>query len=198
MKKKWIVLLVIVIVLVAAVITWVLFFPVSLFKNTSSDNVNALQTEIDIINKYPTDMIVYGDKIDFAQTGISIRTIDSITEKNLERSSKYIYSYIIINDMNNNIKLTDGEINLIYDYIYKKGYNLIYFGTQYYAVWNDPLQAIADIDESHAVAYQCENGNIVRVVGMWTNQELEIYKDDSTILSDTIIMQVADMIERNN
>lgn len=166
------------------------------FLIPSDEESNSLNKAIKIINDYPTDIIILGEDIQF-QKDIKFRKIDSISEEDLKREASFKYSFLLIDDRKNNHELKQGEIKLIKDYIYNKGYNVVYLGSQYMSAW-DNTDYIADVDGSRGVDFINEAGNVVRNTGFWGNQEEEMMEEYPNILGDVIIYQIESLIRANN
>jgi hypothetical protein len=140
--------------------------------------------------------MLLGDDIIF-QRDFKAREITEVSDEALKRDSSYKYSVLVINDLQNNVHLTQDSIEMIRDYIYNKHYTVFYLGDKYHSTWND-TQFIAYVDRSRSVVFQNENGKVVRITGLWGKREAEMMQEYPNILGDVIIYQIEDFIRRNN
>lgn len=167
----------------------------SFLKRADSDN-DTLGKAIKIIYDHHTDVMLLGDDIIF-QRDFKAREITEVSDEALKRDSSYKYSVLVINDLQNNVHLTQDSIEMIRDYIYNKHYTVFYLGDKYHSTWND-TQFIAYVDRSRSVVFQNENGKVVRITGLWGKREAEMMQEYPNILGDVIIYQIEDFIRRNN
>lgn len=97
----------------------------------SGTELTSAEKDIKIITEtYPTQIVVYGDEIDF-DSSIKVKYIDSINEESLERDLQYKYSLIIVNDLARNVTLTDEEWGLLSNIVKSDNtYNMFYLGDE--------------------------------------------------------------------
>lgn len=201
-KSKKIVVYSVVVLLIALLITTILILigvlPVpSFFKGNNDDNMDSLNNAVEIINDFSTDVILIGDDIAFQCDGLTYRKINTINSDTLFKDSKYNYSYLIINDLNDTVNLTTEEISILSEFICDKNCAMIYLGDKYLSSW-DNSQYITNVDGSRSVAYQNEGGNVIRITGLWGSDEDALLTEYPYYLGDTIIYQIEDFIRRNN
>jgi len=167
----------------------------SFLKRADSDN-DTLGKAIKIIYDHPTDVMLLGDDIIF-QRGFKAREITEVNDEALKRDTLHKYSFLIINDLQNNVNLTQDNIEMIRDYIYNKHYTVFYLGDKYLSAWDDS-QFITNVEGSRSVVFQNEVGQVVRITGLWGEREAEMMQEYPNILGDVIIYQIEDFIRKNN
>lgn len=182
-------------IIITVVLMLIGIIPAPSFLKGSNDG-NSLDTALKIINDHPTNVMILGDDIQFPDE-FKYTKISKLDEDSLSKADAYQYYFLIINDLDNSVYLSDEEIDLIWDYIYNQHYSFIYLGEKYLSKW-DNSQYIIDTEGSQCVAYQSEGGSVIRVTGLWGEEENEIYKEYQNLLGDMIIYQIEDCIRRNN
>ena len=150
-----------------------------------------------IKQEHPTDVIVLGDNVQF-QAEIDTRNISKVTEEQLKKEKNYEQTFLIINDLNNKVKLSDEEINLLKSKIAIEGFCLYYLGTQYSTVWDDPTQYVVDVEGNLAWKYYQVDGNPQRSVGSWTRNEQSVLEEYPSMLGDAILYEIDNFLKAIN
>ncbi len=160
------------------------FFGISDDTMTYSDRIK------EVINTtHPTDIIILGDDISF-EVDINFRKIEKLSQDVLERKSEYKYTVLIVNDLNNNVQLTEEERNLLNQKIKEQGFCLMYLGEKYSSTWDDKNQAIANVEGNLFYGYYSVSGTPKRNVGAWMveyQEQLETYPNS---LGETILYSI--------
>lgn len=156
-----------------------------------SSNEKALKI---VTETYPTQIIVYGDKINF-DSAISVKYIDVVNKETLTRESKYSYSLIIVNDLTGNATLSDDDWSLLSDLVKSDNtYNLFYLGDE------DIDQilrvgVVSDLDMWNegdlSIGLTHEGADIITVFGTY-------YKDAGFLLPEAIIAEQVFSIKMSN
>ena len=197
MKKKKI-LIPIAIVFSLAIIS-VIIFLVSKYDIFTMKTKDGYSKSITILNEnYPSDIIVYGEHIDFGE--LKHREIKFIDGKSLNSKPEYKYQFVIINDRNNNVEMTDDELLLIKQYIIEKKYNFYYLGTALLPKLKE-LGIGKDLitPNVQGVAVVNKYGNeIVTLDGVWTAESESCFKQNPKILANVLAFSFTGVIESNN
>lgn len=163
--------------------------------NDDEDSLNSAQHDIKLVTElYPTKFIVYGSEIDFSSS-ISVEYIDEICDDNLVMDNDYVYTMIIINDIDNNVNLSDDDWKLIYGYVESDDrYNLMYLGNSDFeqigrlGILSD-MTAFAEGDLS--VGFVHEAGQLITVFGTYVTGA-------GYSLSEALICEQAYSIRQSN
>ena len=141
-----------------------------------------------VTDTYKTEFIVYGDDIGFEDECYT-RKIDSLNKDILALSDDYVYSAIIINDLNNNIELTENDFEILYDASFNQKIDLFYFGSRYLEKFKEvgiTVQPTLDSDLSIGVIY--ERGIRTEVAGLWDKELNNAYVESNPkLLSDILL-----------
>lgn len=161
--------------------------------NIKSNKNNEPLSDIERISKMltttrKTDIFILGDEIDF-NDNIKTTSIDKVSEAEIDGSGDY--KVIILNDLNNNIKLSDDEICLLKDYISTNNYMLIYLGEKYSATFDDESQdGIANVENNLAYIYYSWDSIPTRNVGAWTKAEQEELTKYPGLLEEALLYSI--------
>lgn len=195
-KKKSILVIVSVLIVFTYVIlvaTRVLPVPFGRKAPLSSDERNAI-----VINENKLDAMLYGQNIDLNTELVRFRKLNSITSETISRPSGSKFSYLVINDLDDSIVLSDEEIRMINEYIQTPGSAVLYFGNKYLNAWDQPgwgppamLENIVEL----SVEYTNEKGTIIRCIGTWTEID---NKEHPEALPSIILDKMVFMIEANS
>lgn len=135
---------------------------------------NENMTDIDRITKMlkktrPTDIKICGDDIAF-ESDIKYEKIEQPYKNELSKT-KNKYLVIIINDLKDNVLLSDEEIQFLKDEIKKDGVLLIYLGEKYASTWDNSEMAIVKMDSNLSYVYYSWSGEEKRNIGYWTRDD---------------------------
>lgn len=163
--------------------------------NDDEDPLNSVEHDIKLVTElYPTRFVIYGSEIDFSSS-ISVEYIDEICDDNLVMGKDYEYTMIIINDLDNNVNLSDDDWKLVYGYVENDDrYNLMYLGDSDFeqigrlGILSD-MTAFAEGDLSVGIVH--EAGQLIFVFGTYVTGA-------SYSLSEALIREQAYSIEQSN
>lgn len=184
--------LIIVVAVIVLILTGVLPAP-SILKNQNEDS---LKQATQIIKDNKVNILIYGGDIPFEDTSLA-KKISKIDDSTLKPEGSSPYTFLVINDLKNDITLTPEMIKLVRDYVHNNGYTLMYLGEKYHCAWDEDDNTV-EVEGDKSVVHQNENGNVVRIVGNWGDEEEEIAKDAPYLLSEVIIYQVESYVRANN
>ena len=161
---------------------------------------NSYEAYVQIVtNNYKTEFIVYGADIGFEDECYT-RKIDSLSMENIKSSNEYVYSVILINDLNNNVKLTESDFEILYDASVNQKIDLFYLGSQYLEIFKEvgiTSQPTLHNDLSIGVIY--ERGFRTEVVGLWDKEANKLYEElNPKLLSDIILTMYVSKIRFDN
>ena len=163
--------------------------------NDNEDPLNSVEHDIKLVTElYPTRFVIYGSEIDFSSS-ISVEYIDEICDDNLVMGKDYEYTMIIINDLDNNVNLSDDDWKLVYGYVENDDrYNLMYLGDSDFeqigrlGILSD-ITAFDDGDLSVGIVH--EAGQLISVFGTYVTGA-------GYSLSEALIREQAYSIEQSN
>lgn len=159
---------------------------------------SSAEEDAQIIYENRMDAMLYGADIDLNTEMVKFRKLSSISAETIKRPEDRKFSYLVINDLDGSIILTDEEIQCINDYIQVPGAAVLYFGRKYLNAWDQPdcgpsakVENMIEI----AVEYTNEKGRIIRGNGMWTEED---GNERGDMLDEVILTQMAFMIYMNS
>ena len=161
---------------------------------------NSYEAYVDIVtNNYKTEFIIYGDEIGFEDECYT-RKIDTLSKENLESDNDFTYRALIINDLNNNIELTENDFKTLYEASYNYKIDLFYFGNRYFEQLKEAgitSQPLLESDLSIGVIY--ERDIRTEVVGLWDKELHKIYlKKNPKLLADVLLTMYVSKIRHDN
>ncbi len=152
-----------------------------------------------VTNSYKTEFIVYGADIGFEDECFT-RKIDSLNSENLLSSNDFVYSVILLNDLNNDVELTENDFEILYDASCNGNIDLFYFGNRYFEEFRNAgitSQPTLDSDMSIGVIY--ERGIRTEVMGLWDEEMNKAYEElNPKLLADIILTQYVSKIRFDN
>ena len=159
---------------------------------------SSAEEDAHIIYENRMDAMLYGQNIDLNTELVRFRKLNSITSETISRPSGSKFSYLVINDLDDSIVLSDEEIRMINEYIQTPGSAVLYFGNKYLNAWDQPgwgppamLENIVEL----SVEYTNEKGTIIRCIGTWTEVD---NKEHPEALPSIILDKMVFMIEANS
>lgn len=174
MKKKIIISVIVLVVVAICVLAYGYIsgtreLPEFIKEQVSDDN----ETDMDRIKKImettrPTQVMVLGDEIKF-ENEIDIKKIDGLTESEIESEKDYVI--VLINDLYDNVTLSDEEVEFAKELINKDGYCIIYLGEKYSTVLDKTDEGIAEIEGNLCFMYYSWQGMPSRNVGSWLQSD---------------------------
>lgn len=185
--------IIVAIVIIGAIGLYVLGSSDSDFQETSEKNISI------VTKNYKTEFIVYGDDIEFDEA-CYVRKIDKISKENLTSDESYIYTVFIINDLNNNVTLTEEDLSIIYDKSYNDHIDFFYFGKNHANAIKEAgifSQQLLENELSLGVIY--ERGIRTDVLGTWDDYMHKAYLEENRgLLAEIIIGQIVSKIRFDN
>ena len=165
-------------------------------KKVDNNTIHMTTAEEDIMiatQTYPTQILIYGNKIDF-DSKLNITYINEISKDSLKFDNNFSYQYIIINDLDDQINISDKELTLIGEIVRSnKHCNFIYLGSkELYKIKNSGIL----IEELYynpgdlSVGLFYENDELISVLGTYTT--------NSTSVSKAILHQHVYFIKMSN
>ena len=128
--------------------------------------------------KYPTDIIWYGEFEPFEEGyEVSPRFPEDVTKETLKKRNGYQYAYIVANDIDGTMDLTEENYELIYETVSRdENYHFIYIGNRQIALLEKigyaPMGAGNETDLSLGL-YHNKNGVLVPCFGLYQAEDQE-------------------------
>ena len=184
--------------LFALIIISVLVIVFSGSLEVSSENAEGTyDDEIKILNdNYPSDIIVYGEDVGFDEN-LNFRTITELSSASLTSDPKYKYTFLVINDREGKLNITDDEFQLCKELCDEQNLNFFYIGEQYLSHlkdfgFYDSLYA----DNLCGIGYVISPFGHTTLQGVWTTTEEEIYPDNPELLGQILAYAFVDNVIR--
>lgn len=154
-------------------------------KKTNKTEKDTYDNNIDILNNsYPTDIIIYGEKIPFRETLI-VRTVDRISEDILKTDKER--QIIILSDLDGTLQIDDEELMIIKNKVNNLQCDFYYLGTNLI----DKLINLEFIDawpENDYCVALCKNNNtLYRYYGVWTESDKQATSDNRISLGHVLV-----------
>lgn len=199
MKKHIKISILIVTVILVLVVIFLLFVCPDILQNNSLDSYDEA---IVILNENcPSDIILYGEEIDF-RSELNYRTIGTLSKEALTSDEKYEYTFLVINDRQGNVKLTDEKIKELKSLVDELNISFYYIGQQYLSDLKDAgFYSNVFNDDYYGIGYvvaPTEKGH-AGVHGLWTSVEEDHYKNNIELLGQVLACSfVDDVINKIN
>ncbi len=152
-----------------------------------------------ITENYKTEIILYGSDVDFDEA-CYVRKINEISKDNLTSDESFIYTVFIINDLEENITLSDVELDIIKDKVLNDKIDFFYFGKSNVKNIVDEgifSQELLEGEMSLGVIY--EKGIKTEVLGTWTAELNRIYGEKNPdLLAESILDEIVSKIRYDN
>ncbi len=139
-----------------------------------------------------TDIFLVGSDIDF-NNKVSIKKIDTVAASEIIGSGDY--KVIIVNDLNDEVVLSEDEIALLRDLIGRNNYMLIYLGEKYSTTWDDTSLGIADVKGNLCYIYYSWDGVPTRNVGVWSEADQEASKEYPLVLGESLLLSIEEYLK---
>ena len=152
-----------------------------------------------VTENYKTEIIIYGDEIPFDEA-CYVRYIDKITKENLTSDDSFVYTVLVINDLNGNVELTDENMENIHSYVYDDKKDFFYLG-------KDDVDKIVQADIFHhelngknmSLGVVYEGGFNTEVLGTWDVVLNDIYlTKNEMLLSECLLGAIVSKIRIDN
>lgn len=166
---------------------------------TSSNSTDVINAKQSILEKYKTQVIIYGEEI-ILDEECYVKKIDNISNENIIPTSDFQYTFLIINDIDGELNLSDENILCIKDSIDNNELRVFYLGKDYlekFVELNVFHQPFLETDMSLGVVF--ERNIKTEVVGTWTKELNEMYQNgDTELLTEMIMFEITDTIKVDN
>lgn len=190
MKEKKKVNLSLILVLVAIVIVCVFVvrrLVLSCLSDEKSTNVSFLENDVDFILLNYGEPVIYPDGLTYTNTN---------TLEVSEEISKYDYVYLIINDHDSSIKLTEDEIRILCE-VADKNMNFIYIGTNYLKTFEKYLPNKGIDENDMSIGYIVYEGSRLMSLGVWTKDYDHVLETNKGALGESICISISSNIRSN-
>jgi hypothetical protein len=179
---------------VGAFFAWTQLFPDTRF-------VDSYDQDIIVINKnFPSEILLYGDDIHFREA-VKYKKIDDIDDATLKTDKTFKYHFLIVNDLNNNLKITEDDFIRLKKHADENQLNFYYIGEQYLNVLRElGFYGVAYNDENRSVAYTISPypPEMYSYVGIWTTNEEAALTINPEILGELLVYSFAHVIKTIN
>ncbi len=167
--------------------------------NSDKGTLSTVENDIILLSqKYPTKILVYGEKLDFDEK-ITVENIFEITYDTMKKTGNYAYQLIIINDLNGKSVLSQEEWKIIDDVVKTDAdINFLYLGDKQFekiieaGIVEEDITAFEDGDLSLGLFH--EGKRAVCVYGTYTS----LYGTDRNRICELIMREQAFSIEMGN
>lgn len=186
-KKIFIGIIAVIAVIALVFMIVCMIFDVSFFDESADDE----RTEyVKIINEtYPADIMLIGGDVGFPDE-LNTRKLTEITAPELALKEQYMFSVLIINDLDGNVYISDEEWDIIaaavFDHV-----NLYYLGQKYldkiktYGLYTDDLS-----DTDMSIGYLHEPDISFPFYGFFTVEAYESYQKNPDLLSQILLYSI--------
>ncbi len=191
MKKKMIFIMIFVLGII--IVSILLIFGNNIWGLNSENIQGVYDKEIKILNNnFPSDIIVYGEDVGFDDK-LNFRTVSELSEDSLKSNSEYRYTFLVINDREGKLKITDEEFQLCKKMCEDHNLNFYYIGSQYLLHlkdfgFHDGLYA----DDSCGIGYVISPFGYATIQGIWTMTEEEYYLNSPELLGQILACSFVD------
>ena len=184
------------IVIVFSTIIVLVVIGVYIYQNKVRENAQELP-DIDRIAKVlsttrKTDIFVRGGVVDF-NNKVSSTKVDEITTSKINGDNDY--KVIIVNDLNDEVELSENEINLLKELISKNNYMLIYLGQKYSTTWDDTSYGVANVEGNLCYIYYSWDGAPTRNIGAWNETDQEVLSKYPLSLGETLLYSIEEYLQ---
>lgn len=182
--------LIVLLVIVLAVVSFGIVRNINFKKDNEMTDLERISKVLSTTK--PTSVFVRGDIVDFSGycEGISINQISLDT---IESDKEY--TVIVINDLNDNVSLSDDEIKLTKELIGQNNIMLAYLGKKYSTTWDDPTKGIASIEGNLCYIYYSWDGVPSRNIGMWTQSDQDLLSQYPFSLGESLLYAIEEYLQ---
>lgn len=178
-------LLIVIIIILVVVVGFLIFININKDKNENISDIDRISKILTTTRK--TDVFVLGKEINF-NGKIQAK---QIAEANMDNISGIgDYKVIVVNDLDNQLILSENEISLLEDLINKNNYMIIYLGEKYSTTWDDESYGIADVDGNLCYIYYSWDGVPSRNIGAWTESDQEMLNEYPLMLGESLLISI--------
>lgn len=192
MKKKLLLCIPLIALLVVVILMFAKVIPMP-FGNGNKNEKNDTDDSIKILTENKkTQIYLLGDDIQF-DNRLYVKKVNKLVIEEIE-DGKLEYKVIIINDISNQVELSETEIEVLKQ-CFEKGYLIEYLGKKYANILLDSGEAIAEVEGNLSYEYYILRGQKQRNIGAWSegdNNESEKYPN---MLGDTMVMLIVDYLK---
>ncbi len=181
----------------------------SIFYNGSKEDSYSEAVKL-INNKFSTDVIVYGENIEY-RNEFKYRNISDISrEKIYENYDRVDYIFLIINDLHGESGLSNEEIIILKELLKnkEKQLSLIYFGRDKLNEmsnlgifdcndnYNFTLNDFKDTDNGFSI--NNENNQLIPTLGFWTLDNMKTLNENHEYLALSSLFVIESILKENN
>ena len=181
----------------AAVLLYI-FVPKIVNRFFLSTSLDSYDEAIIIINEnYPTDLIVYGDEIEF-RDNFEYRVVSDFSEESLESSDEYSYRFLVVINVTGNMEFSDEELSSLLVYLRENNYGFFYFGSTGLDSFQRCNYFDSDLDPS-SEGFGLVNyyGQEMVVQGFWSEYDANVNDSNPETLPSIILFNVVEVIDSN-
>lgn len=185
------------ILLIVTISALVIFVVIMKLSSSPKENGSVYENEIKVLNQsYPSDIIVFGEDVGF-DPSLQYRTISELKEENLISESKYVYTFLVINDHAGKLNITDEQFKLCKKMLDEKKVNFYYIGKQYLS----KLKDYGFYDALYGDDY-CGIGTVISpfgtapIQGLWREEDEEHFKENPGLLGQILAISFVDNVIR--
>ncbi len=174
---------------------------------TGISDTDSYDDAINIINSFSTDIIVYGESINFRST-LDYREIESLSEEHIFEQ-EFEYTFLIVNDLSSNAILNDNDIMNIINLLNSENNKLSFF-----YLGTSKIERMSDLglfdcatnfdftlsdftEEDLGFSLEFEKGYLVPTVGFWTIESQSSYKEDNELLDKSVLWRIQAILKAN-
>jgi len=168
--------------------------PRELFKSDNNELTGVEKIKEIIETTRPTDIAILGDDISFS-IEIETRKVDKIDESTIQRKEGFKYTVLVINDLNNNVSLTEEEQDLLRKKVKEYGFSLIYLGEKYSDTWNSEDEIPLDLKGNLFYIHYSVSGTQCGAIGAWTTEDQNLLKTYPYSLGETILYSIESFLK---
>ena len=170
MKRKRIIIAILGVIL-TLIVSVIIYFKIVEKKQTgyvwvgdSYDEAVQMLTE-----NFSTDIVLYGEKLEFREN-VVYRHINALSDETLTPDQEY--EFIIINDLDGTVELTEKDIEVLKKHVLNGNANLYYIGTNNYGLLKDHGFTIYDRSTGEW-GFTCEHlyGELIYGGGLWSSSD---------------------------
>lgn len=170
--KKWII---IAILIIAVTVTGFI-----VYKNCNNNNkwdggssYDTYYMAKNMNEKCPTTFYIYGNDIEFDQTinKVNVNTLEGCAD-----NSETEYNMIIVNDLSDEIMLSDEEKEYLEKFARQDKCYFLYLGRQYGEYWYEDKENILQVEHNLSYGYHMYKNKLRTGIGVIKEGDLEEYK----------------------
>ena len=148
---------------------------------TSSEEIAKIITETK-----PTDIIIRGDIVNFEED-ITYRNINEINKEAITSPDEFEYTILVVNDVYNNVVLSEEEQVCIENAIKNEGFCLIYLGEKYADRWENDDTAVYSVEGNIQYSFFTLDNKLQKRIGMLNVKEISQLEEYPHMLGEVLL-----------